>query len=94
MEDLSGKTYMKQAELAERWRCSQGTIIGYRKQGLLPFFQLPSSSMVLYPLEEILEIERKYTVNHLKAKGGDKKPKAEMKKVEPCVSSPKKEWRI
>ncbi|MBS3758540.1 MAG: DNA-binding protein [Desulfobacterales bacterium] len=93
MEDLTGKVFLKQAELAERWGCSQGTIINYRNKGLISFFQLPESTKVLYPVSEILEIERKYTKNASKTKGGDSK-KAETKKVKPCVSAPKKEWRI
>lgn len=93
MEDLNEKVFLKQAEMAERWGCSQGTIINYRNKGLISYFQLPESTKVLYPVSEILEIERKYTKNSSKTKGGDSK-KADLKKVEPCVSAPKKEWRI
>lgn len=94
MEDIIAKTYMKQAELAERWRCSQSTIINYRNKGLLSFFRLPESDKVLYPVSEIIDIERKYTINQTKAKGGGNGYKADIEKVEPCVSSPKKDWRI
>ena len=93
MQEFNGKVFLRQAELAERWGCSQGTIINYRKKGLLPFFRLPESNKVLYPVTEILGIEKQYTRNNSKTKGGDSK-KAETKKVKPCVSAPKKEWRI
>ncbi|MFO7860036.1 MAG: hypothetical protein ACQETG_05845 [Thermodesulfobacteriota bacterium] len=93
MEDINGKTFLKQAELAERRCCSQGTIINYRNKGLLPFFQLPESRKVLYHITDILELEEKYTKNNTKTKGGNSK-KAEIKKVKPCVSAPKKAWRI
>ena len=93
MEKLTGKTYFRQNELARRWNCSPATIINYRKNGLLPYFQLPGSSNVLYPCDKIFEIEQVNT-KEMNRKGGDKKKLAEIKKVEPCVSSPKKEWRI
>jgi len=32
MEKIDGKIYLKQAELAKRWRCSEGSIINYRKK--------------------------------------------------------------
>src|SRR6056297_2290226 len=90
MGDINEKAFLKQAELAERWGCSQSTIINYRNKGLISYFQLPESTKVLYPVAEVLEIERKYTKNNSKPKGGDRK-KAEAKKVKPCVS-PNKDW--
>ena len=92
MGDINDKAFLKQAELAKRWGGSQSTIINYRNKGLISYFQLPESTKVLYPVAEVLEIERKYTKNNSKPKGGDRK-KADAKKVKPCVS-PKKEWRI
>ena len=85
--------YLTQRELAERWRCSEGTIINRRKNGIITYFRLPGSDTPLYPFEDILAIEEEHT-KQTKPKGGDKKKKAEIKKVEPCVSAPQKEWRI
>lgn len=87
-----GMVFLSQQELAKRWRCSEGTIINRRKNGVISYFLLPESGKPLYPYDEILEIEQKHT-KQAKTKGGDSK-KADLKKVEPCVSAPKKEWRI
>ena len=81
--------FITQKELAERWKCTEGTIINFRKRGLLSYFQLPGSKKILYPIDEIIEIENQ----HIIMKGGDK-PKAEVKRVKPCVSSTVKEWRM
>ena len=87
MED---KIYFTQKELAERWHCVEGTIINYRKNGMISYFQLPGSRKVLYPIDDIKRIESQNTIKE----GGDK-PKAEIKRVKPCVSTPKnKEWSI
>jgi len=84
------KQYFTQKELANRWQCAQGTIINYRNKGIISFFQLPASTKVLYPVEEIFEIEK----NNTSKKGGDK-PEVEVKRVKPCASSSKKkEWRM
>ena len=88
-----GKRYLRQKDLAERWQCVPGTIINYRKKGLLKYFRLPGSTNIYYYLDEVEELERNHTKNE-NQKGGDNKKKAEIKEVKPCVSSPKKEWRI
>jgi hypothetical protein len=85
--------YLTQGELAKRWRCSEGTIINRRKNGIITYFKLPGSDKPLYPYDEILAIEEEHT-KQTKPKGGDKKKKSEIKKVEPCVSAPQIEWRI
>jgi len=84
------RKYLSQKELAQRWNCSQGTIIGYRKKGIISYFQLPETKKINYELKVITEIENQNTIRE----GGDKK-KAEIKRVKPTVSTPpKKEWRI
>lgn len=96
-EKLNGKDgknearYLTQAELAERWRCAESTVIKYRHKGVISYFQLPGSSKVLYSLDEIEKIENQNT----NKKGNDKpKQPADIKRVKPCKSSDKKEWRI
>jgi len=89
-EEEKSKTFFTQKELANRWQCAQGTIINYRNKGIISFFQLPASTKVLYPIDEVLEIEKNNTIK----KGGNK-PEVEVKRVKPCVSSSKKkEWRM
>jgi len=84
------KQYFTQKELANRWQCAQGTIINYRNKGIISFFQLPESTKILYPVDEIIELEKNNTIK----KGGNK-PEVEVKRVKPCVSSSKnKEWRM
>ncbi|MFZ2807198.1 MAG: hypothetical protein WA081_18400 [Desulfosalsimonadaceae bacterium] len=89
-ETENAKKYLTQTELAERWQCSAGTIINYRRKGIMSYLQFPECKKVLYPIEDIIEIEK----NNTNRKGGEK-PKAELKKVKPCASSSKnKEWRV
>ena len=86
------RVYLTQAELAERWRCSEGTIINYRKKGLLPFFRLPECSKILYKVEDIEHIEQKNLIRE----GGDGKHQVkqlkQQKMEKPVVSA--KEWRL
>jgi len=90
-EKENDKKYFTQRELADRWECVEGTIINYRNKGIISFFQLPASTKVLYPVDEIIELEKNNTIK----KGGNNKPEVEVKRVKPCVSSSKnKEWRM
>ena len=88
------RIFLTQSELADRWRVAPSSIKNWREKGEICYFQLPGSSRVLYPIEAIEEIERKFT-KHTKevVKRGDKK--TEIKRKMPGMSSrPKKEWRI
>lgn len=40
---------------------SQGTIINWRRKGILPYFQVPDSSRILYSVTDIERIESQYT---------------------------------
>jgi len=50
--------YFTQKELAQRWRISAGTLKNWREKGVVPFFQVPHSTRILYPVSEILCIEQ------------------------------------
>ncbi|PIE59858.1 MAG: terminase [Desulfobulbus propionicus] len=52
--------YLTQKELAERWRISPGTLINWRRKGILPYFQVPDSSRVLYNIRDIERIEQSH----------------------------------
>ena len=76
-----------------RWRLTESSIKNLRDRGQLPYFRLPGSSRVLYPVETVEELERLHTIS---AKEVDKKRRhTEIKRKKPDVSAiPKKEWRI
>lgn len=87
------KKFFTQKELAERWHVSEGTVINWRKRGILSFIRFPGSVRVLYPEHNILTIEQSFetknklevTNKHIKANKGK----------QPVVSiKPEKEWRI
>lgn len=89
-DDLWSKELWTQTEVAEYFRVVPGTVKNWREQGLLSYWQAPGSSRVLFARDEIREFREKYTTPK---KGGDK-PKAEIKRVKPSVSSKQREWRI
>lgn len=86
--------FFTQKELAERWRVSQSTIINLRKSGRIPFFSIPGSNKILYPIEIIFEYEQKNTAmnrEEFKARNEHK----ESRRIKPVVSTkPNKAWRI
>lgn len=84
--------YFTQAEVAERFRKSEGTIINWRRDGMLSFFRPPGSRSVLYLKSEIEDIERKHTTIR---KGGDRKGKPKPTKKKPDVSTTSnKKWEV
>ena len=89
-EDLWNVEFWTQSEVADYFRISSGTVINWRKEGLLTYHRIPGKRTVLYYRDEIRAFRDKYTFS----KKGDDKPKAETKKVKPSVSSVKKDWRI
>lgn len=89
-DDLWQKELWTQSEVAEYFRVVSGTVKNWREQGMLSYWQVPGSSKVLFYRDEIKTFRNKHTVS----KKGDEKPKAEIKKAKPSVSSVKKEWRI
>lgn len=92
-EMLNNKKFFTQGELARRWRLTQSSIKNLRDRGQLPYFRLPGSSRVLYPVDTVEELERLHTIS---AKEVDKKRHyTEIKRKKPDVSATtKKEWRI
>jgi hypothetical protein len=89
-EDLWEKELWTQTEVARYFRVVAGTVKNWREQGLLAYWQAPGSSKVLFFRDDIREFRDKHTISK---KGGDK-PRAEIKKVKPCVSPTEREWRI
>jgi hypothetical protein len=89
-EDLWNVELWTQSEVAEYFRVVSGTIKNWREQGLLAYWQAPGSSKVLFYRDDIRDFRDKHTI----AKKGQDKPKAEINKVKPSVSSEKKTWRI
>ncbi len=88
------KKYINQRQLAERWDVSPGTIIKWRNEGRVPFFRLPGTSRVLYPIDQILECEQTHTTTTKEAQR-EQKERTELKRKKPVVSAkPFKEWRI
>ena len=93
-KNTSSNHYITQNKLAERWHVSPGTIINWRDAGQLPFFRLPGSSKVLYPMDKIVELENQNTTTVTEVPNKHKQP-TELKKRKPVVSAkPNKEWRI
>jgi hypothetical protein len=89
---MDGLIFLTQAELAKRWHASQSSVKNWRDEGLVPYFQLPGSSRVLYPLEQIEIIEKQFTRQTKEVK--PKKP-TEIKGKLPGISkTSKKVWRI
>ena len=85
--------YWTQAEVARRFKKSEGTIKNWRDQGLLSFFQAPGSRSVLYLMDEVKDFEKQNTTFR---KGGDATEKLTgIKRVKPVVSpNDDDDWRI
>jgi transposase len=50
--------FLTQEEVADRFRVSIGTIINWRKKGLLRYFRVSGSTRVLYPIDTVEELEQ------------------------------------
>ena len=84
--------YLTQAEVAERFKRSEGTIINWRKAGMLSFFRPPGTRSVLYLKSEIEDFENQHTTIR---KGGGAKAKPKPTKKKPDVSTtPSRKWGI
>lgn len=82
--------YFTQKEVATRWKVTQTTLKNWRDKGVLPYFRVPSSSRILYPVRAILNIEE----NNIHGKEV-KLAVAEKKRERPAISTnPKRNWRI
>lgn len=92
-EARGSNDWITQGQLASRWQVSIGTIINWRKAGQLPFFRLPGSNKVLYPTNEIVELENQNTTT-VKEVSNKQKQSTELKRKKPVMSAKLKEWRI
>jgi hypothetical protein len=90
-ENIWEKELWTQNEVAEYFRVVPGTVINWRKQGLISFWKAPGPRKVLYHRDEIKDFCEKHTSAK---KGGGEKPKPEISRGKPCVSSTRKDWRI
>jgi hypothetical protein len=87
------RKFLTQAELAIRWRITESCVKDWRERGYLPYFRVPGSSRVLYPLCGIQDVERRFTTPPREVI--EEHRRAEIKRKEPDLSAtPKKEWRI
>ncbi len=92
MNEIFKQQFLTQKEVAEHFRVVPGTVKNWREQGFLSFWQAPGSTRVLYYRDEIKDFIEENTIS--KKKGGDK-PKAEIKRKRPDISSTSdKQWRI
>ena len=55
--------FYSSAELAQKWRCSLGTVRNRRRKGLISFFKAPGGRTYLYPVDAIEEFEKSFTSN-------------------------------
>ncbi len=90
--DVDAEIYYSQKELAARWKVSESTVKSWREKGIIPFFQLPLTSRILYPVRAILELEK----NNLHIREEKKKQKITQSKREKSVISTKsnRKWKI
>jgi len=85
--------FLTQAELAKRWRTSQSCVKNWRERGHVPYFRLPGSTRVLYPVKGIEEVENQFTKPAKEV--GKQKDRTEITRKLPDVSATSnKEWRI
>ncbi len=88
------KKWLTQKHLAERWHVSQGTIISWREAGKLPFFRLPGTNRVLYPLQDIQLLEKQNTTDVKEDEQTERKVVELIRKKLAVSANPEKEWRI
>ena len=91
-EDLHGKELWTQGEVAEYLRVVPGTVLNWRRQGLLRYFQAPGSRRVLFYRDDVLRFRDDHTSQ---PKGGGAKPKPIPTKKKPDISTtPAKKWEV
>lgn len=85
--------FFSQGELADRWRVSAGTIINWRKKGLLSYIRLPGSVKLLYPENSVLEVEQNYLnpAKEVELKGRSHEQKAKKSEV---AATYVREWKL
>ena len=89
------KEFWTQAEVAEYFRVSPGTVKNWREKGYLSYFQLPGSTRVLYPDKGIREINKRFTHTGKEVVSPKQANWPEIKREKPVVSANNNEdWRI
>ena len=93
-EHNSKDVYFTQKELARRWRVTESTIKSIRDNGGIAYFFPPNSSRVLYPVNEVVRVERELLVSN-KKEVRKRKERPVTKREKPVISeSSSREWRI
>jgi hypothetical protein len=91
-EAIEHKRFLTQSELAERWKISESCVKNWRDRGHLPYFRLPGSTRVLYPVKGIEEVEGRFTKPVKEVV--NQKERTEIRRKTPDISATEKEWRI
>ena len=90
-ENICENELWTQSEVAGYFRVVAGTVINWRRQGLLSYWQAPGSSRVLFSSEDV----RDFIDKHKKMKGGDRPTGLNrIQRGKPVVSSIGEDWRI
>ena len=93
-KEKSKDVYFTQKELAKRWRVTESTIKSIRDNGGLSYFFPPTSSRVLYPISEVVRIEKELLISN-KKEVRKRKEQAVTKREQPVISkNSSREWRI
>jgi hypothetical protein len=90
-ESATNVEYLTQKEVAAKFRVTAGTVKAWREAGHLTYLQAPGSARILYPLQGILEFERRFTRQATNIERS--KPAAKKEKPEVSTKS-QREWRI
>ena len=94
LKEKSKDVYFTQKELAKRWRVTESTIKSIRDNGGISYFYPPNSSRVLYPINEVVRIERELLVSN-KKEVGKRKEQSVTRREKPVISeNSSREWRI
>ena len=88
------KKFYTQKELSNRWNVSEGTLINWRNQGHIPFFNLPGTAKILYPADKINEYENINTILKKEDFRAIQKQKESMRKTSVVSANTEKDWRI
>ena len=83
-EELWEQELWTQKEVANYFRVVQGTVINWRNQGLLSYWQAPGSNKILYFRDEIKDFRNQNTI--LKKGGGANENRIIVRKEKPSVS--------
>ena len=87
MTEIFKQQFLTQKEVAELFRVSQGTIINWRNQGHLPYWQAPgSSNKILYYRDEIENFRDQNTIFKKGGGASENKIVVRKRKEKPSVS--------